>query len=209
MKKKYEIFANDKNLVSTCIGILVDILTGRRGGKKYTLTFDETFELFQERVVIDPLLWKKNRDGEIKWKQAIRNINKVHKNKKTPDALTAGELIALEGGGIALPNYMPKGESAVVFPIMKGLDVKPAPKKKKLRARSMPTQSGAGYKTIPDLGPAALEEVRKTVAGLRRVVSNIRNSLRDNVVVLILTEIKSGKWTFDDIADDKLVSGEI
>jgi len=168
--------------------------------KGYTDSYPATFALFRTVTKIDQELEEATRGprGDIKWHQAIRNVAKVHKNKNSNNALMmSGELIALEGGGFALPNKVPKGRTAIVFPIMKGLDVKAEPKPKKLRRRPLPT--GIGSKPVRQLTQAETVEVHKVVAGLRRIVSNMRDDLRDNIVVVILDEIKEGRWTFEDI----------
>lgn len=126
--KKFKLAAGDKNVLSTCVGIIVKLLEAKKKGRKCFDSFEDTFQYFQKHVTIAPE-WRKRVDrGTPKWQQAIRNAAKVHRDKKTPDALTQGELMALVHGGFALPDHVPPDREVVEFPNLGGFSI---PKRKK------------------------------------------------------------------------------
>ena len=122
-KKPYTLKANTKNLLSDCVGIIMQMLEHKKGTKCFD-SFEETFEYFKERVSIPPTLRKIVDRGTPKWQQAIRNAAKVHRDKQKPDALTQGELMALVHGGFALPDHVPDDRETVEFPQLGGFKIK-------------------------------------------------------------------------------------
>jgi hypothetical protein len=146
----------------------VQLLQAKRA-PKYLDNWEDTFDWFQERVTIEPKLWKPNSDGEIKWKQAIRNIAKVHPNAKTPNALTEGELIVFKGGGFALPNHVPKGKEVVEFPQLHGLAiprVKPKPRLTKSGNPKHEREAAAFIDAIEQMG-TSMTRILKMLKGDR------------------------------------------
>lgn len=189
MAKKWELKAGEKNLVSAVTGIIKDLLRMKRGAKWFE-SFDTTFDFFQERVNIAPDHWKRNSDGEIKWKQAIRNAAKVKRKNKSPDALTQGELVAFEDGGFALPNYVPKHRNAVEFPNRGGFKPKLVKSKKK---RAIP-------KPEPEREPDALPVEHRAIKAANRVrllVRDIDEVIRDMTIQKIISDIEEGRWFFE------------
>lgn len=135
--KPYTLKANDKNLVSSCVGIIVKLLENKRSG--FFDSFEETFEYFQEHVEIPSELRVRVDRGTPKWQQAIRNAAKVKRENKKPDALTQHELFALVHGGFALPDCVPNDREAVSFPDLGGFKVSKVKSKKEKPKLEDPT----------------------------------------------------------------------
>lgn len=99
---KYKLRLDDTNRRSTVQGILVSLLEDTK--KQVFPNFPAVFKAFEDAVDIDDALKRINPQGKPKeefWKADIRNASKdigVH------DKLTHGELLALKGGGFALPT---------------------------------------------------------------------------------------------------------
>ncbi len=138
MSKPYELAANEKNVMSKCVGIIVNLLENKRGQKCFD-TFKDTFSYFQEHVAIAPIHRKRVDRGTPAWQQAIRNAAKVKRDNKTPDALTQGELIALVHGGFALPDHVPSDRETVDFPDVGGFKIKKVKSKKPVNPLEDPT----------------------------------------------------------------------
>lgn len=192
-KKPYRLRASDKNLTSKAGGIIRDMLGNTR--KKFTASLPETFALFRIVTEIDHALEKATpgAKGDIKWHQAIRNVAKVHKKKEHNNKLMmAGELIALEEGGFALPGFVPKGRTSIEFPIDKGLDIKTAKKK-----RAIPKLKTEERERDPLPIAVRAEKVANRV---RLLVREFDGDIRDAVVKRIWQDIEDGHWDFESRA---------
>lgn len=152
--KKFEIKPGTKNLLSDCVGLITTILKEKRG-KKHFDSFEATFLAFQQRVLISPEFWKPVAKGVTKWQQAIRNAAKVHAKKRTPDALTQGELMALVGGGFALPDTVPSDRQVVKFPDIGGIKVP----KKKAKTADLDLEENRARRTVRSIRRAIIEHM--------------------------------------------------
>lgn len=189
-KKKWELKAGEKNLVSKVTGIIKELLSMKRGARFFD-SFDATFDFFQERVSIAPEHWKRNSDGEVKWRQAIRNAAKPKTKNRKPDALTQGELMALVDGGFALPNSVPKHLDVIEFPDRGGFKVKEVKPKRPVPKRKLEREN--------DPMPPHIR-ADKAAKSIRQIVRELDEDIREGVVMNIRDGIEEGNWYFESRA---------
>lgn len=141
--KDYKLLISDHNRRSTVQGILISLLKDTK--KKWFLDFPATFKAFEQAVFIDDDLKKINRQArpvEEFWKGDIRNAGK---DMGIPDALTAGQLLALRGGGFAIPESgIDRDEVRSVVPRVGLLDKPEAPIDKPKVAKVKVPKKGEG-----------------------------------------------------------------
>lgn len=207
MTKPYSLKVTDKNKTSKAGGIIRDILASRRKGS--TDSLPETFAIFRSMTNIDPELEEATRGpkGDIIWHQAIRNVAKVHKNPKDNNKLMmSGEMFALEDGGFALPEHVPKGRTVIEFPISKGIELKtaPPPKKKKAAKKRIGPKAVIGNYDAYEPGSLTASikaEAHKQAAAIRRTVGNLRDAIRPAVVFEIRNDLEDGNYLFEEFGE--------
>lgn len=206
-----------RNARSSAQGIIIRIL--ERTNKKFIKPFEKVFKAFEAVTDIPAAMKEINYDDKMRepyWKQTVRNAAKHHKDAP-PDSLTSGDLLAIKGGGFALPGCkLPKGVTVHKVPIIKGLlGAKKVVKKKvvkkketadldleenrgnKKRKRENPIKNNETWVLMPRLSRDDVKrKVERLTNQVRNIVKHLDPRLRDDVVIEIADRIDNGEWTF-------------